>query len=121
MALELGIFMGAKQFGRREQREKRYMVVDTERYRYRDSCSDIAGQDIRAHDDAPAGAIVAVHGFLSAQQPNVTKPGAARMCKRYEDFTRLLPAAARKHHVTVREIGFNVLRNFVLAYLRSNP
>jgi hypothetical protein len=121
MPLELGIFMGAKQFGHREQRQKRYMVVDTERYRYRNFCSDIAGQDIRAHGDTPAGAIAAVHGFLMAQQPNVTKPGAGRMYKRYEEFTRLLPVAARKHHVTLRELGFNVLRNFVLAYLRSSP
>jgi len=121
MPLELGIFMGAKRFGQREQRQKRYMVLDTDRYRYRNSCSDIAGQDIRAHAGTPSGAIVAVHGFLTAQQPNVTKPGAARMCKRYEEFSRLLPAAARKHHIGLRELGFNVLRNFVLAYLQSNP
>lgn len=34
MPLELGIFMGAKAFGSREQKKKAGVVLDTERYRY---------------------------------------------------------------------------------------
>ena len=48
MPLELGIFLGAKRFGRAEQKGKVCLILDTERYRYQQFMSDIAGQDISA-------------------------------------------------------------------------
>ncbi|HEX8244139.1 MAG TPA: hypothetical protein VF541_11600 [Longimicrobium sp.] len=91
MPLELGIFMGAKEFGSAEQRLKRYVVLDRDQYRYRDSCSDIAGQDIQAHGDDPFAAIVAVNRFLTRQQPGFERPSPRKMCRRYEEFTGSFP------------------------------
>lgn len=53
MPLELGFFLGAKRYGSERDRQKRCLVLDRDRYRYRGFCSDIAGQDIRAHNDEP--------------------------------------------------------------------
>src|ERR1019366_9449595 len=53
MPLELGFFLGAARYGSSKDREKRCLVLDRERYRYRNFCSDISGQDIRAHNDEP--------------------------------------------------------------------
>jgi len=53
MPLELGIFLGARRFGQGSQRQKRCLIMDRERYRYRAFISDIAGQDIREHGDDP--------------------------------------------------------------------
>jgi hypothetical protein len=49
MPLEFGLFMGAQEYGDRRERRKRSLVLDRDRYRYQKFCSDIAGQDIRAH------------------------------------------------------------------------
>ena len=50
MPLELGLFLGAKRFGAEPQKQKRCLILDRERYRFQKFCSDIAGQDIEAHD-----------------------------------------------------------------------
>ena len=53
MPLELGIFLGAKKFGVEEQKKKKCLVLDREPYRYQQFISDIAGQDIQAHNNTP--------------------------------------------------------------------
>src|SRR5690242_1621153 len=53
MPLELGVFFGAKRFGRDRQRDKACLILDKAQYRYREFCSDIAGQDIDAHGGNP--------------------------------------------------------------------
>jgi len=68
MPLELGFFLGAKRYGTAQDRQKCCLVLDRERYRYRSFCSDIAGQDIRAHNDQPREAIRAVRDWLSTQR-----------------------------------------------------
>lgn len=57
MPLELGIFLGAKQFGSSKQKRKKALILDREKYRYQGFCSDIGGQDVRAHGDDPEEAI----------------------------------------------------------------
>lgn len=49
MPLELGIFLGARRYGGRSQSRKVCLILDRDPYRYQVFCSDIAGQDIRAH------------------------------------------------------------------------
>lgn len=60
MPLELGFFLGAKRYGSAKDRLKCCLVLDRDRFRYRNFCSDIAGQDMRAHNDQPRDAIRAV-------------------------------------------------------------
>jgi hypothetical protein len=47
MPLELGIFFGAQMVGSGKQKTKNCLILDMEKYRYRDFCSDISGQDIK--------------------------------------------------------------------------
>ena len=49
MPLELGMFLGAKQYGDITQQRKICLVLDRKPFRYQMFCSDIAGQDIAAH------------------------------------------------------------------------
>ncbi|MEA2337939.1 MAG: hypothetical protein QOE82_1946 [Thermoanaerobaculia bacterium] len=46
MPLELGLFIGAKRFGRAEQKTKTCLILDIERYRYQKFISDIAGRTL---------------------------------------------------------------------------
>src|SRR5947209_8594455 len=60
MPPELGFFLRAKRYGSAQDRQKCCLILDRDRYRYRNFCSDIAGQDIRAHNDEPRESILAV-------------------------------------------------------------
>jgi hypothetical protein len=43
MPFELGLFLGARRFGAKLQRDKQCLVLEAERYRYQKYLSDIAG------------------------------------------------------------------------------
>ena len=76
MPLELGLFLGAKRFGRAEQRLKTCLILDIERYRYQKFISDIAGQDIAAHNGEVGKAIGCVRDWLSnAMSKAIRIPG----------------------------------------------
>lgn len=86
MPLELGLFLGAKRFGDDEQKRKRMLVLDTERYRYQRFISDIAGQDIHAHNGDVGTAIGVVTTWLRAQSGRSSIPGGKRVSSDYANF-----------------------------------
>jgi len=45
MPLELGVFLGARQFGSGRHKRKSVLILDRDKYRYQKFCSDISGQD----------------------------------------------------------------------------
>lgn len=55
MPLELGMFLGAKRYGRAKQKQKTCLILDLDRYRFQKFISDIAGQDIAAHGGEQIG------------------------------------------------------------------
>lgn len=114
MPLELGLFLGAQEYGIRRQKEKRSLVLDRDRYRYQRFCSDIAGQDIRSHDDDPRNVIGAVRGMLAnARGGDGRIPGAAVISDRYARFEAELPELCARLHVTPEELEFVELRALI--------
>jgi hypothetical protein len=121
MPLELGFFLGAKRYGSPRDREKRCLVLDRERYRYRNFCSDIAGQDIRAHNDQPRDAIRAVRDWLSTHGPAIQMPGGKAIFERYERFRAQLSAQAADVHLDAAELTFGDYTKLVVGWLTTNP
>jgi hypothetical protein len=121
MPLELGFFLGAMRYGITKQRQKRCLVLDRERYRYRNFCSDIAGQDIRAHNDRPRDAIRAVRDWLSTHRTAVQMPGGKAIFDRYERFRAQLAVQARDVHLEVKELTFGDYTKLVVGWLLKNP
>lgn len=108
MPLELGIFLGAKRFGRAEQKQKTCLILDVEKYRFQKFISDIAGQDVSAHSADTAKAIRAVRDWLSNATPSsITIPGASLIGARYTLFRNDLPAMCGRLHLKVSELTFN--------------
>lgn len=108
MPLELGLFLGAKRFGAGKQKLKNCLVLDVERYRYQKFISDIAGQDIAAHDGLPELAIRAVRDWLSDARTSVRKiAGGAAMFERYLAFRADLPALCARRGLIVKDLTFN--------------
>lgn len=122
MPLELGLFLGAQEYGVGDQAEKRSLVLDSERYRYQKFCSDIAGQDIRAHEDDPAKLIAAVRAMLStALDGRARLPGPACIRDRFARFDMDLPVISRRMHVGVSELQFVELRVLVEEWVATHP
>jgi hypothetical protein len=121
MPLELGFFLGAVRYGTAKQRQKRCLVLDRERYRYRNFCSDIAGQDIRAHNDQPRDAIRAVRDWLSTHRTAVQMPGGKAIFDRYERFRAQLAVQAADVHLEVEELTFGDYTKLVVGWLTKNP
>ena len=122
MPLELGIFLGAKHFGRGRQRQKSCLILDRDRYRYQVFCSDIAGQDIRAHQNRVEDAITVVRNWLrSARGGGVLIPGGGRIAQRYVSFRIELPAMCQRAGLDHRGLDFLDYRTMVTGWLRANP
>lgn len=122
MPLELGLFLGAKAFGRGEQKRKAAIVLDTEQYRYQKYISDIAGQDIRAHGGRTADAIHAVRNFLSSHAPgNVILPGQGKIMERYGRFRAELPGACADLGLNPADLTFGDLTRFIIGWMTANP
>lgn len=95
MPLELGIFLGAKRFGSKEQKLKRCLVLDVEPYRYMKFASDLSGMDIQTHAGKPERAITATRDRL-ANASRRKIPGAGLLVSSYRRFLKDKTAIARK-------------------------
>lgn len=121
MPFELGMFMGAKRYGRAQQKQKNCLILDVERHRYQKFISDIAGQDIAAHGGDVASAITLVRDWLSNASPKTFHfAGGAALMRRYESFRAQLPAAAERLHLRVEELTFNNYVVQVEEWLRAD-
>lgn len=121
MPLELGFFLGAKRFGGEPHARKRCLILDREKYRYRIFCSDISGQDIRAHGDKPKEAVRAVRDWLSGYRKDSVIPGGAAIFDRFERFRFQLPQQASDLKLDHRELTFGDYTKLVLGFLKKNP
>lgn len=122
MPLELGIFLGARKFGRGEQKRKSLLILDRDRYRYQIYCSDLAGQDIREHRNDSDRALKAVRNWLQACLPNTRRPpGARSLLSRYLLFRRQLRFMCEQEDLTPSELTFLDYRWLVEGWIEVNP
>lgn len=121
MALELGIFLGLRHSGSRTQKNKKCVIMDSEKYRYQEYCSDIAGQDVKAHGNDTKKAISVIHAWLKRQVPTVFLPSAGVISKRYEDFQQDLPVACKDLNWSPQELDFLDLRRAIELWLKKVP
>lgn len=117
MPLELGLFIGARRFGDKKQKLKNCLVLDREQYRYQQYTSDIAGQDIRSHNDNPRDAIRAVREWLNATTGRRTIPGGAQIARKFEKFVDDLPNICLNAGLDNGEVTYNDYCNFVSDWL----
>jgi hypothetical protein len=121
MPLELGIFLGAKRFGGSPHSSKVALVLDTRPYRYQKFCSDIAGQDIRAHGNTVAGAITAVRSWLRDTTPKATLPGEVLIERRHVQLGHELAKMCEAQGVRAANLSFSDYRAMVIAWQSANP
>ncbi len=121
MPLELGMFLGAKRFGQGEQKNKVCLILDRENYRYQKFISDIAGQDIRAHEGDPKTAISIVRNWLRSSLFSISIPGGEAIGSRYDLFRKELPSLCRTLQISTDELTFIDYTWVVTGWLDQNP
>jgi hypothetical protein len=122
MPLELGMFLGAKRYGRAEQKQKNCLILDVERYRYQKFMSDIAGQDIAAHGGDTKRAIRIVRDWLSNDPSRHTRvPGGHAIATRYDIFLKELPAVCERSNLRRDELTFTDYVMQIEEWLRAWP
>jgi hypothetical protein len=118
MPLELGLFLGAKKMGGPKHRSKKAIILDRGPYRYAAFISDIAGQDISAHDDDPRKVILAVVNWLRHEAPSTARiPGGVAVANQYKRFQADLPKIAQVRGLTTDEISFRDLAKIAAEWI----
>jgi len=65
MPFELGIDIGCRNYGSNALQGKRCLILEQKRYRYRKVLSDIAGNDIKSHDNQPLELVKAIRTWFA--------------------------------------------------------
>ena len=122
MPLELGIFLGARKYGDARQRQKRCLILDHDRYRFQKYCSDIAGQDIRAHESDPSKSVTRVRDWLVQwiPSPKVTVPGGGVIARRYSRFLADLPAMCEEQMLDFADLPYIDKHKMMIGWLKEN-
>ncbi len=119
MPLELGMFLGAKRNGDSNQKKKRCIILDKEQYRYQIFISDIAGQDIKSHENQPERVISIVRNWLNSASKRKTIPGGIEILRRFSLFKSELPELCAAVPIEVSELTFNDYTNFISVWLQD--
>jgi hypothetical protein len=120
MPMELGLFLGCKRFGPPPQRKKGCLILDSDKYRYRNFISDVAGQDIHAHGGNPEKAIVEVRDWLSSASRRKQLPGGHAIAERYAKFRTELPHLCVTLRRREESLTFPDLSEMISLWLRAN-
>lgn len=120
MPLELGVFLGAKKYGGVKHRQKSCIIFDRERYRFQRYISDIAGQDIHAHDGDVRTLITELATWLRAQSRDPNVPGGVAIAAEFEVFTAALPEIYAARQLDEAEVTFGDYNAIVAQYLTTD-
>jgi hypothetical protein len=121
MPLELGLSLGAKIFGNKEQKRKNNLILDKEDYRYQKFCSDISGQDISSHYNSVEKVIKVIRNWLQTNQSrNFILPGGKLLLERYSTFLDDLPDLSNKLNLELDELTFKDYKFLAQKWLKIN-
>ncbi len=119
MPLELGLFLSAKKFGSGKHNKKSCLILDKKAYRYQKFISDIAGQDINAHNNAPKNAIRIVRDWLRGKSRRTTLPDGDVIWKRYQRSRRTLPSMCKTLQLNQKKLIYKDYVHLVYEWLKQ--
>jgi hypothetical protein len=119
MPLELGIFLGAKRFGSEDQRLKRCLILDSERFRYQKFISDIAGMDITPHGGKAREAAREVRNWLGTVSRRKTIPPTNTLLASHDRFVAGLPKIAENAGLHADHIAYADFERLVIAWVKA--
>jgi hypothetical protein len=67
MPFEPGIDLGARLFGNTKLEQKKFLILESDPFRYKAAISDLSGSDIAHHKNDPAKVVVVVRNWLKGR------------------------------------------------------
>ena len=89
MPYELGLDIGAAEYGNAKLKTKRILILEKEKFHYQRVLSDISGQDIENHDNDPITLIKKVRNWISVNSPGLI-PGKTEIWAQFNTFAKEL-------------------------------
>lgn len=121
MPLELGLFMGCRQFGLAHDQLKEYLVLDSDPHRYKQHITDLGGEDPSSHDNKPELMIDCVRNWLrpyAKQQNGRFIPSTSILVERYSLFKAEAPAICAEYEIVFSELEFPEYQPIVVQWLK---
>ena len=105
MPYELGLDIGCSEYGNKRHKQKKILILETEKYHYQKVISDIAGQDIKNHNDDPNVIIKEVRNWFSIASGKNKFPPANKIWLAYNQFAANLNETLISQGYTEDEIN----------------
>lgn len=122
MPLELGIFLGAKEFGGKRNAMKTYLILDRDRYRYQKFISDLSGIDPKAHNNKPETAIIKVRDWLNdVTNVDFNIQSGSIIAKKYDEFRKDLPGLVTDVGLKMKDLTYRDYCYVVQEWLNQFP
>jgi hypothetical protein len=102
----------------KNKKDNKFLIIESQRFRYQKFISDLAGQDIRAHNDNIFEAISIVRNFLS--NTKMINPSPSIINEDYEKFVNDLPMLCKETNWIVNELTFAEFSFLVTTWLSLN-
>jgi hypothetical protein len=116
MPLELGICIGAIEFGTKLQKENKYLIIESDKFRFKQFISDLSGQDIKEHKNGVVEAIKIVRNWLASKTIEKV-PSASIINADHKRFLDDLPELCKDNRWVLEELTFAEYSNLVTSWL----
>lgn len=116
MPLELGICIGSMEFGSSIHKKKAYLIIESDKFRFKEFISDLSGQDIRNHNNNIEEAIKCIRNWLASKTSEII-PSASIISSKYSTFISDLPEMCKEYNWTQDELTFEEYSSLVTAWL----
>jgi hypothetical protein len=113
MPYELGLDIGCCEFGSKELKKKKILILETDRFHYQKILSDIAGQDIENHDDNPQVLIKKVRNWFSSMSSRKIFPNPNKIWTAYNQFDSGLNEELKAQNYPKEEIVNMPIEEFI--------
>jgi hypothetical protein len=120
MPFELGVFHGAKHFGRQSHARKVCLVLEKTSYRYQKFLSDLAGMDITPHHNSQRKLIIAVRNWLVTASRRKNIPNGESIDRRFRSFQAFMRRSCRARSTDYDAMPFVELLDNITDWLKTN-
>jgi hypothetical protein len=100
MPFELGLFVGAKRYGRGAQDRKNYLVFEGDPHTYDRFISDFSGHDIKFHKNQPKRMAKEIRDWLASIARRKGVPGIDALWLDYGKFRKWLTGNCKTEDLT---------------------
>lgn len=120
MPLELGVFLGAKRYGRGAQDRKSCLIFEAQPNDYDRYISDISGRDPVPHHNQPKVIVNAVRNWLASTAKRRSIAGGHKTLQDYGKFKQWLPEKCASVELRVNDLTWVEFADLAKEWSRRN-